>query len=329
MAGFSAMTEQTYKKNSKTQQNQPYLIAALYQFVSLDSIEDWQQSFKHICAENNLFGTILIAPEGINGTIAGRHQNIENFVSWLYEHPEFTQTEIKYSEEHSCPFHRMKVRLKREIVTMGEPDINPSQTKGMYVKPQDWNELISSPDVLVVDTRNDYEVAIGKFSEAVDPNTTSFREFPKWADAFASTQKHTKPTKIAMYCTGGIRCEKSTAYMKKIGFEEVYHLQGGILKYLEEVPAEQSLWQGECFVFDNRVSVDHELQKGNYALCHACRHPLSQAELQSNSYQAGISCPYCITKTTHEQRDRFAERQKQIKLARNRGQKHIGVSIKK
>ena len=226
MAGFSAMTEQTHKKNSKTQQNQPYLIAALYQFVSLDSTEDWQQSFKHICAENNLFGTILIAPEGINGTIAGCHQNIENFVSWLYEHPEFKQTEIKYSEEHSCPFHRMKVRLKREIVTMGEPDINPSETKGMYVKPQDWNELISSPDVLVVDTRNDYEVAIGKFSKAVDPNTTSFREFPKWADEFASTQKHTKPTKIAMYCTGGIRCEKSTAYMKKIGFEEVYHLQG-------------------------------------------------------------------------------------------------------
>ena len=224
------MTEQTHKKNSKTKQNQPYLIAALYHFVSLDNIEDWQQSFKNICAENNLFGTILIAPEGINGTIAGSHQNIENFVSWLHEHPEFKQTEIKYSEEHSCPFHRMKVRLKREIVTMGEPDINPSETKGMYVKPKDWNELISSPDVLVVDTRNDYEVAIGKFSKAVDPNTTSFREFPKWADEFASTQEHTKPTKIAMYCTGGIRCEKSTAYMKKIGFEEVYHLQGGILK---------------------------------------------------------------------------------------------------
>ena len=329
MVEFSSMKEQTHKKAYGIKRKRPYLIAALYKFASLHSIDGWQQSFKDICAENNLFGTILIAPEGINGTIAGSHQNIEKFVAWLYEYPEFKQTEIKYSEENNCPFHRMKVRLKREIVTMGEPHINPSETKGIYVKPQDWNELISSPDVLVVDTRNDYEVAIGKFSKAIDPNTTSFREFPKWADDFASKQKHKKPTKIAMYCTGGIRCEKSTAYMKNIGFEEVYHLQGGILKYLEKVPADQSLWQGECFVFDNRVSVDHDLQKGNYALCHACRHPLSEAELHSDGYQAGISCPHCVTKTTTEQKDRFAERQKQIKLARKRGQKHIGAILKK
>ncbi len=329
MAGFSAMTNQTHKKVSEIQQNPRYLIAALYHFVSLNSIEDWRQSFKHICAENNLFGTILIAPEGINGTIAGSPHSIEKFVAWLHKNPEFKQTEIKYSEADNCPFHRTKIRLKREIVTMGKPDINPSETKGIYIKPKDWNELISSPDVLVVDTRNDYEVAIGKFSKAVHPHTTSFREFPKWADEFASKHKHKKPTKIAMYCTGGIRCEKSTAYMKKIGFEEVYHLQGGILKYLEEVPSKQSLWQGECFVFDDRVSVDHKLRKGNYSLCHACRHPLLEAEMQSNSYQAGISCPHCITKTTREQRNRFAERQKQIELALKRGQKHLGVPLKK
>ncbi len=323
------MTKQIHKIAELVPQNRPFLIAALYHFVKLDKIEDWKHYFSNICTKNSLFGTILIAPEGINGTIAGSRQGIKNFVKWLYEHPEFTQTEIKYSEDESCPFHRMKVRVKREIVTMGEPDINPSIIKGVYVKPQDWNKLISSPDVLVVDTRNQYEVAIGKFANAVDPNTTSFREFPKWANDFASKPKHEKSTKIAMYCTGGIRCEKSTAYMKKLGFDKVYHLQGGILKYLEEVPAKESLWQGECFVFDNRVSVDQELQKGNYSLCHACRHPLSNTDLNSDGYHAGISCPHCITKTTNEQKERFKERQKQIKLARKRGQKHIGSHISK
>ena len=323
------MTKQIYEIDNWIPQNQLFLIASLYHFVKLDKIEDWKRYFSGFCAKNNLLGTILIAPEGINGTIAGNRKSIEDFVKWLYEHPEFKQTEIKYSADDNCPFQRMKVRLKREIVTMGEPDINPTETKGIYVKPQDWNELISSPDVLVIDTRNDYEVAIGKFDKAVNPRTTSFREFPKWADNFESKSKQKKSTRIAMYCTGGIRCEKSTAYMKKLGFDKVYHLQGGILKYLEEVPSNKSLWQGECFVFDNRVSVNHELQKGKYALCHACRHPLSETDLESNSYHPGISCPHCITKTTNEQKNRFAERQKQIKLARERGQKHIGASIKK
>ncbi|MBT5799204.1 MAG: rhodanese-related sulfurtransferase [Alphaproteobacteria bacterium] len=323
------MTKILSKTAPQSSAENSYLIAALYHFVPLEEIHEWQQKFIHICTKNHLFGTILIAHEGINGTIAGHPSEITEFVTWLYSQPEFKQTHIKYSEDSICPFHRMKVRLKKEIVTMGEPDINPAETKGVYVKPEDWNSLISSPDVLVVDTRNDYEVAIGKFAKAINPKTTSFREFPKWADDFASENQKAKPSKVAMYCTGGIRCEKSTAYMKKLGFEEVYHLQGGILNYFEEVPANQSLWQGECFVFDNRVSVDHELRRGSYQLCHACRHPLSDADLKSNAYHAGISCPHCITKTNSDQRKRFAERQKQIKLANKRGQKHIGASIKK
>ena len=313
----------------KRSEETPFLIAALYHFVSLNKIDEWQTKIKNCCDEQSLFGTILIAPEGINGTIAGSHKGIDNFVNWLCNQPQFKELEIKYSQNESCPFHRMKVRLKKEIVTMGKPDINPSKSRGIYVKPQDWNNLISSPDVLVVDTRNDYEIAIGQFKDAINPNTTSFRGFPNWADNFASQRKNIKPTKIAMYCTGGIRCEKSTAYMKRLGFDEVYHLQGGILKYFEEVPSNESLWQGECFVFDDRVSVDHTLEKGAYTLCNACRQPLSEADLETSSYQPGISCPKCISKTSPKQKERFKERQKQVKLAQRRGQKHIGALIKK
>ena len=313
----------------KRSEETPFLIAALYHFVSLNKIDEWQTKIKNCCDEQSLFGTILIAPEGINGTIAGSHKSIINFVNWLCNQPQFKELEIKYSQNETCPFHRMKVRLKKEIVTMGKPDINPSKSRGIYVKPQDWNNLISSPDVLVVDTRNDYEIAIGQFKDAINPNTTSFRDFPNWADNFASQRKNIKPTKIAMYCTGGIRCEKSTAYMKRLGFDEVYHLQGGILKYFEEVPSNESLWQGECFVFDDRVSVDHTLEKGAYTLCNACRQPLSEADLETSCYQPGISCPKCISKTSPKQKERFKERQKQVKLAQRRGQKHIGALIKK
>ncbi len=320
------MTNQVDKKYFDLEQK-PFLIVAFYHFVNLEKIESWQRQFKKICAKYSLFGTILIAREGINGTIAGNHNGINSFVIWLREQSEFKKIAIKYSQNDICPFNRMKVRLKKEIVTMGKPDINPSNSRGVYIKPQDWNELILSPDVLVIDTRNVYEVEIGRFKNALNPSTKSFRDFPKWADNFALSKKNKKKSKIAMYCTGGIRCEKSTAYLKKIGFDEVYHLKGGILKYLEEVPLSQSLWQGECFVFDNRVSVNHKLQKGAYALCNACRHPLSDNEIKSSSYQSGISCPYCISKTTSQQKERFKERQKQIKLARYRGQKHIGASF--
>ena len=223
----------------------------------------------------------------------------------------------------------MKVRLKKEIVTMGQPKIKPSEQAGIYVAPDEWNQLISDPDVLVVDTRNSYETAIGKFRGATDPQTATFREFPAWAEALAERPATERPRKIAMYCTGGIRCEKSTALMKSIGFDEVYHLKGGILKYLEDTPEDDSLWEGECFVFDSRVSVDHHLQKGSYQLCHACKMPLSKDDMEAEQYVAGVSCPNCFEKTTEQQRSRFAERARQIDLARKRGIQHIGVRPKK
>ena len=302
-----------------------YVVAALYQFVSVDNCAGWQARLKDICQSRHLMGTLLIAPEGLNGTVAGRYDDINSFVLWLQTKTPFAGLEIKYAVHDEAPFHRMKVRLKREIVTMGEPDIRPSEQAGEYVEPEDWNKLISDPDVLVVDTRNSYETAIGQFRGATDPQTTTFREFPAWAKALADKPEEDRPQKIAMYCTGGIRCEKSTALMKSIGFEHVYHLKGGILKYLEDTPPADSLWEGECFVFDSRVSVDHELNQGSYQLCHACKMPLSEEDMTSPHFQAGVSCPHCHDVTTPAQRERFAERARQIELARDRGTQHIGA----
>ncbi len=302
-----------------------YVVAALYQFVSVDDCAGWQARLKDICQSRHLMGTLLIAPEGLNGTVAGRYDDINSFVLWLQTKTPFAGLEIKYAVHDEAPFHRMKVRLKREIVTMGEPDIRPSEQAGEYVEPEDWNKLISDPDVLVVDTRNSYETAIGQFRGATDPQTTTFREFPAWAKALADKPEEDRPQKIAMYCTGGIRCEKSTALMKSIGFEHVYHLKGGILKYLEDTPPADSLWDGECFVFDSRVSVDHDLNQGSYQLCHACKMPLSEEDMTSPHFQAGVSCPHCHDVTTPAQRERFAERARQIELARDRGTQHIGA----
>ena len=302
-----------------------YVVAALYQFVSVDDCAGWQARLRDICQSRHLMGTLLIAPEGLNGTVAGRYDDINSFVLWLQTKTPFTDLEIKYAVHDEAPFHRMKVRLKREIVTMGEPDIRPSEQAGEYVEPEDWNKLISDPDVLVVDTRNSYETAIGQFRGATDPQTTTFREFPAWAKALADKPEEDRPQKIAMYCTGGIRCEKSTALMKSIGFEHVYHLKGGILKYLEDTPPADSLWDGECFVFDSRVSVDHDLNQGSYQLCHACKMPLSEEDMTSPHFQAGVSCPHCHDVTTPAQRERFAERARQIELARDRGTQHIGA----
>ena len=302
-----------------------YVVAALYQFVSVDDCAGWQARLKDICQSRHLMGTLLIAPEGLNGTVAGRYDDINSFVLWLQTKTPFTDLEIKYAVHDEAPFHRMKVRLKREIVTMGEPDIRPNEQAGEYVEPEDWNKLISDPDVLVVDTRNSYETAIGQFRGATDPQTTTFREFPAWAKALADKPEEDRPQKIAMYCTGGIRCEKSTALMKSIGFEHVYHLKGGILKYLEDTPPADSLWDGECFVFDSRVSVDHDLNQGSYQLCHACKMPLSEEDMTSPHFQAGVSCPHCHDVTTPAQRERFAERARQIELARDRGTQHIGA----
>lgn len=300
-----------------------YLVAALYKFVRLPEYASLQAPLTEICISNAVKGTLLLAAEGINGTIAGPEAGVRNVLAYLRGHSEFADLIHKESWADEEPFLRAKVRLKKEIVTMGVDGIDPNKIVGTYVKPEDWNALISDPDTVVVDTRNDYEVAIGTFKGAVDPKTKSFREFPAWA---AENKDTLKKPKVAMFCTGGIRCEKSTAFMKEQGYDEVYHLEGGILKYLEEVPEDQSLWEGDCFVFDERVSVRHGLEPGDYDMCRACRRPISEEEKELPEFVEGVSCPYCHEETTPEQKERFAERQKQIMLAKNRGEKHIGIT---
>ncbi|TWB17460.1 UPF0176 protein [Rhizobium sp. ERR 922] len=298
-----------------------FLVAALYHFVSFPRFESLREPLLALCEENGVKGTLLLAHEGINGTIAGTDAAIGAVLAFLRAQPEFAGLEHKESRASKMPFVRMKVKLKKEIVTMGVEDIDPTKVVGTYVAPKDWNALISDPDTIVIDTRNDYETAIGVFKGAVDPKTKTFREFPDWVRD--NTGLHNKP-KIAMYCTGGIRCEKATAFMKQQGFDEVYHLKGGILKYLEEVPPEESLWEGACFVFDERVSVEHGLKEGNHKLCHACRNPITSEEVTSPFYEAGVSCSHCYHERTEEDRERYRERQRQIALARKRGREHIG-----
>jgi UPF0176 protein len=298
-----------------------YLVAALYHFVSVPGFRDLREPLQALCDANDVRGTLLLAHEGINGTIAGPEAGVRAVLDHLRARPEFADLVHKESRASGRPFLRMKVRLKKEIVTMGVEDIDPTRVVGTYVEPKDWNALISDPDTLVIDTRNDYETAIGLFKGAVDPKTKTFREFPDWVRN--NTGLHNKP-KIAMYCTGGIRCEKATAYMKEQGFDEVYHLKGGILKYLEEVPEDESLWEGACFVFDERVSVTHGLKEGDHKLCRACRHPLTPDDFASPRFEAGVSCPQCYDTRTEEDRERFRQRQLQMDLARKRGEKHLG-----
>ncbi len=300
------------------------VVAALYKFVSLPDYRELREPLLDVCQTAGLCGTLLLAEEGINGTIAGPREGIEAVLAYLRQDARFKDIEHKESFDDHMPFYRMKVKIKREIVTMGEAGIDPNQRVGQYVKPQDWNALIADPDVLLIDTRNDYEVAIGSFKGAVDPRTKSFRAFPDYVREHYDPAQHKK---VAMFCTGGIRCEKASAFMLKEGFDEVYHLEGGILKYLETVPSEQSYWEGECFVFDNRVAVDHALEKGSYDQCYGCRHPITEAEKQSPLYMKGVSCPRCHDQLTDDQRERFSERQKQIELARARKMQHIGVAV--
>jgi len=299
------------------------LVAALYKFVEISDLLSLQDNLYNICEENNIMGTILIADEGINGTISGKHNEIKETISSLTSDDRFSNIEIKYSSTDKQPFHRMKVRLKKEIVTIGLPEINPNNKVGKYVKPEDWNKLISDPNVVVIDTRNKYETKIGSFQNALDPETSSFREFPDWVKKFKNSENNTNK-KIAMFCTGGIRCEKASSLMKEEGFEDVYHLQGGILKYLETIDKENSLWNGECFVFDQRVCLTDELEVGSYKMCFACRMPITEEEMQNEKYIEGISCIYCYDKTTEEKKERFGSRQKQILLAKERGEKHLG-----
>lgn len=299
----------------------PIVVVALYRFVSLPDYEALREPLLDVCKKENITGTLLLAAEGINGTVAGSREGTDALLAYLKSDPRLAEIEHKESFYEEMPFYRMKVKLKREIVTMGVEGIDPNKVVGTYVKPKDWNALISDPEVTVVDTRNYYEYAIGTFKGADDPKTTTFREFPEYVKNNLDPEKNKK---VAMFCTGGIRCEKSTAYLKEQGFDEVYHLQGGILKYLEDVPKEESLWEGECFVFDNRVAVNHDLEKGEYDQCHGCRHPITEEDKQSEKYMPGIACPRCYDDQSPEQRQRFAERQKQIQLAKARNEEHIG-----
>jgi UPF0176 protein len=303
-----------------------YLTAALYKFVSLPDYKELQAPILEKCNELRIKGTLLLALEGINGTIAGEPDDIKAMLAYLRQDPRLSDLEHKESYADTHPFYRMKVKLKKEIVTMGVEGTNPNNVVGTYVKPEDWNNLINDPDVVLLDTRNDYEVSIGTFKGAVDPKTTTFREFPKFVD---QNLDKTKNKKIAMFCTGGIRCEKASSFMKEQGFEEVYHLQGGILKYLETIPKEQSMWDGECFVFDQRVAVKHGLEVGSYDQCYACRMPLSAEDMKSEKYTPGIACPHCYDKTSEEKKAALTERQKQVILAKQRGEDHIGAKIKK
>lgn len=306
------------------------LVAALYKFVELADFSQMQAPLFAFCDKRGIKGTLLLAREGINGTIAGPEQAMREVLAHLREDPRLATLEHKESWAEAMPFYRLKIKLKREIVTMGVPDIEPTTMAGAYVPPEQWNALIDDPEVVVVDVRNDYEVSIGTFRGAVNPNTTSFSEFPEWVRQQSEEGGVLADgARVAMFCTGGIRCEKSTAYLRSQGFDEVYHLQGGILKYLETVPADQSLWDGQCFVFDERVSVGHGLEPGEYALCRACRLPLSAQDKTSPHYIEGVSCPHCHDKHSPEQKQRFMERQKQVELARQRKQRHIGVRMEK
>ena len=300
---------------------QNIVVCALYRFVELANHEEIQTPLLNIMNANQVKGTLLLASEGINGTIAGNQESIDNVLNWLKSDPRLAALTAKFSFDTENPFYRTKVKLKQEIVTMGVAGIDPNRTVGTYVKPKDWNALISDPEVLLVDTRNDYEISIGTFKNAVDPKTTNFREFPQYVKENLDPKKHKK---VAMFCTGGIRCEKSTAYLKEQGFNEVYHLEGGVLKYLEEVPEAETMWEGECFVFDNRVSVNHQLEKGQYDQCHGCRLPITEEDKKSEKYMRGVSCHQCHDNLSEEQKQRFLEREKQICLSQQRGQTHIG-----
>lgn len=297
-----------------------FLVAALYRFIALPDYRELQRPLLDTCRAHQVCGTLLLAPEGINGTIAGSDTGVRAVVAFLREDSRFQNLEIKQSRASTPPFHRMKVRLKKEIVTMGVEGIDPQEAVGTYVDPEQWNALIEDQDVWVVDTRNDYEVAIGTFQGAIDPGLQSFRDFPGW---LRREMKSRGKSKVAMFCTGGIRCEKSTAFLKQEGVDEVFHLRGGILKYLERIPQEESLWQGECFVFDQRVSVKHGLKEGSYGLCRACRNPISAEDRQLPGFVEGISCPGCVDKSTAKQKAGFAERQKQMELAAARGTRHL------
>lgn len=299
-------------------------VVSFYRFLDIGEPQAFRDELQALCEELDLLGTILVASEGFNGTIAGSEEAVRTVFSWLQDHFAIAgQLDARWTEADQAPFRRMRVRTKKEIVTLGRPDILPHKKTGEYVSPQKWNDLIGDPNVLVIDTRNHYEFEVGTFPGAIDPGTDSFREFPTFAKRLAETSKG-RP--LAMFCTGGIRCEKATALMLELGFDEVFHLQGGILNYLEQTPADESRWDGECFVFDTRVAVDRDLAEGGYVQCHACRRPLSSEDLDSVDYREGVSCPRCVHEVDEDRRARLEERRKQVLLAAERGEAHIGAN---
>lgn len=301
------------------------VVTALYHFARLDDCKELRERLQAQMEHNNVKGTLLLASEGVNGTIAGSRQGVRNVVEFLQSHPKLGNLEFKESFCEEQPFFRTKVRLKKEIVTMGVQDVDPTTQVGQYLSPAEWNELLRDPEVVVVDTRNDYEVEIGSFRGAINPQTRSFREFPRFVEEHLSDHKDKK---IAMFCTGGIRCEKSTSLLLHQGFQQVYHLKGGVLKYLEETKREDSLWEGECFVFDNRVAVNHDLQPGEFSMCRGCRAPLKPSDMESEHFRLGVHCPKCYGTLTTSQYERFASRQRQVELAQLRNEQHIGVQPK-
>lgn len=309
---------------------QPIRVAALYRFATLTHPERLRDTLKHLCDEHGIKGTLLLASEGINGTIAGPASGIDRVLDHIRSWPDCSELEVKYSGAATMPFHRMKVRMKQEIVTMGQPGIDPAANAGTYVDPHDWNALIDDPDTIVIDTRNDYEVSIGSFAGAINPMTGTFRDFPAW---FARERERLlgseNPPRVAMFCTGGIRCEKASAFLKNEGLEDVYHLKGGILAYLEHVPQEASRWQGECFVFDQRVAVGHALSAGTHELCFACRRPVSPSDRQSPLYEAGVSCAACHGERDDQQRASYRERHRQELRAASEGRAHVGAVLAK
>ena len=311
-----------------TEPDFPVCVAALYRFAVIPDCAAIRAPLADLCRAEGIRGTLLLAREGINGTIAGSDAGIARVIAAIRAIEGCADLAVKYARAPALPFHRMKVRIKREIVTMGQPHIDPLKGGGHYVDPRDWNALIADPETIVIDTRNDYEVAIGTFAGAIDPQTRSFRDFPAWfrAERERLLGEGASP-KVAMFCTGGIRCEKSTAFLKAEGVDDVYHLQGGILKYLETVPAEESLWQGECFVFDHRVAVCHGLAPGTHLLCHACRRPMKPADQASPLYEEGVSCPACHAERTDAQREGYRERHRQEAIAAARGEAHIGATL--
>ena len=301
-----------------------FKIAALYKFAEVGNPEKAQIEIRANLKVLSIHGTILLGQEGINGTISGSKDNIDKAIAYIRQLKNFNDTDIKFSEASINPFARLKIKLKKEIVTIGDKTIKPQEVTGNYIDPKDWNDLIDDNNTILIDTRNDYECAIGTFKDAINPKTVRFRDFPEWVKTQNFSKKDKQSKKIAMFCTGGIRCEKASSFMMNDGFKDVNHLKGGVLKYFEDVPEKKSLWLGECFVFDDRVSVRHDLKVGSYDMCHGCRMPITDADKKSNNYIKGVACPKCFSQKTEKQKSRYMSRKKQIDIAKTRNKKHLG-----